>query len=154
MAKGFDIDADLIRKLADLLEETGLGEIEYESAGARVRVARPGVAAAAAPALAVPPATATPAVAAQPAPSTEISVDEHPGAVTSPMVGTVYLSPAPGEPPLVRVGDTVIVGQPLMLIEAMKTFNEIKAPCAGTVVAIAVESGQPVEYSEVLAVIE
>jgi acetyl-CoA carboxylase biotin carboxyl carrier protein len=133
MPKSFDIDTDLIRKLADLLEETGLGEIEYESAGARVRVARPG----------------SPATIASPAPPPAAALP-----VTAPMVGTVYLSPAPGEPPLVRVGDTVSVGQPLMLIEAMKTFNEVKAPLAGKLARIAVESGQPVEYGEVLAVIE
>jgi acetyl-CoA carboxylase biotin carboxyl carrier protein len=151
MPKSFDIDTDLIRKLADLLEETGLGEIEYESAGARVRVARPGSPATIA-SPAPPPAAALPVTA--PAPPVEVRHDEHPGAVTSPMVGTVYLSPAPGEPPLVRVGDTVSVGQPLMLIEAMKTFNEVKAPLAGKLARIAVESGQPVEYGEVLAVIE
>jgi acetyl-CoA carboxylase biotin carboxyl carrier protein len=149
MADTFDIDADLIRKLAGLLEETGLGEIEYEAAGARIRVARPGVAAAAPVALA--PAQAAPAAAAAPAVAVP---EEHPGAVSSPMVGTVYLAPAPGEPPLVRVGDTVSAGQPLMLIEAMKTFNEVRAPKAGTVTAILVESGQPVEYGETLAVVE
>jgi acetyl-CoA carboxylase biotin carboxyl carrier protein len=147
MGEAFDIDADLIRKLAGLLEETGLGEIEYEAGGARVRVVRPGgvaVAAPPAPVVAAPP----PQTAAAPA------AENHPGAVTSPMVGTVYLSAAPGEPPLVRVGDTVSAGQTLLLIEAMKTFNEVKAPRAGTLVSIAVDSGQPVEYGETLAVID
>jgi acetyl-CoA carboxylase biotin carboxyl carrier protein len=147
MGEAFDIDADLIRKLAGLLEETGLGEIEYEAGGARVRVVRPGgvaVAAPSAPVVAAPP----PQTAAAPA------AENHPGAVTSPMVGTVYLSAAPGEPPLVRVGDTVSAGQTLLLIEAMKTFNEVKAPRAGTLVSIAVDSGQPVEYGETLAVID
>ncbi|MEK9660255.1 MAG: biotin/lipoyl-containing protein [Alphaproteobacteria bacterium] len=148
MAEEFDIDAELIRKLADLLEETGLGEIEYEAGGARVRVARPG-AAISAPAVTVPPAGLS-TVPAAPAAAPE----EHPGAVTAPMVGTVYLSAAPGEPPLVRVGDTVAAGQPLLLIEAMKTFNEVRAPRAGKVTAIIVESGQPVEYGETLAIVE
>mgnify|MGYP002635123682 CR=1 FL=1 len=149
MAKGFDIDAELIRKLAGLLEESGLGEIEYESGGERIRVVRPG-GPAGAPTI-VAPAPAAPAATAAPVAAT---ADIHPGAVTSPMVGTVYLSPAPGEPPLVHVGDTVAAGQPLMLIEAMKTFNEVKAPRAGRLASITIESGQPVEFGEVLAVIE
>ena len=147
MAEAFDIDADLVRKLADLLEETGLGEIEYEVHGARIRVARPGTVAVAAP----PAAVAAPAAeSARPAAVPE----SHPGTITSPMVGTVYLSPAPGEPPLVRVGDTVSAGQPLMLIEAMKTFNEVKAPHGGTVYRINVINGQPVEFGELLAIVE
>lgn len=150
MPEEFDIDSDLIRKLADLLEETGLGEIEYEAGGARIRVARPGgnvvptVVAPAAP-------TGAPVMAAAPVAATP---DDHPGAVTAPMVGTVYLASAPGEPPLVRVGDTVSAGQPLLLIEAMKTFNEVRAPRAGTVSSILVESGQPVEFGETLAIID
>jgi acetyl-CoA carboxylase biotin carboxyl carrier protein len=149
MAEPFDIDADLVRKLADLLEETGLGEIEYEVGGARIRVVRPGTFAMAAPPVAV--AAAAPAAVSSPSAAVP---ENHPGAVTSPMVGTVYLSPAPGEPPLVKVGDTVSAGQPLMLIEAMKTFNEVRAPRAGTLVSITIESGQPVEYGETLALIE
>lgn len=148
MAEAFDIDAELIRKLAGLLEETGLGEIEYEAGGARIRVVRPGIVAAAPAVAAV--AAAAPATAGP----DDRPIEDHPGAVTSPMVGTAYLAPAPGEPPLVRVGDTVSAGQPLMLIEAMKTFNEVRAPRTGTVVSIAVESGQPVEFGETLAVIE
>ena len=149
MAEAFDIDAELVRKLAGLLEETGLGEIEYEVAGARIRVVRPvgGPAAPVAAAAVIPTAPTAPPVTAS-------APDDHPGAVTSPMVGTVYHSPAPGDPPLVRVGDTVTAGQPMLLIEAMKTFNEVKAPRSGTVVSIDVESGQPVEYGELLAVIE
>ena len=149
MAEPFDIDADLVRKLADLLEETGLGEIEYEVGGARIRVVRPGTVAMAAPPVAV--AAAAPAAVSSPSAAVP---ENYPGAVTSPMVGTVYLSPAPGEPPLVKVGDTVSAGQPLMLIEAMKTFNEVRAPRAGTIVSITIESGQPVEYGETLALIE
>ena len=139
----FKIDEAAVRLLAGLLEETGLGEIEYEVDDRRIRVARPSMAAPAAVAMAAP-------VAAPASPGDARLA----GAVTSPMVGTVYLSPAPGEPPLVHVGDTVAAGQPLMLIEAMKTFNEVKAPRAGRLASITIESGQPVEFGEVLAVIE
>lgn len=150
MTDPFDIDADLVRKLADLLTETGLAEIEYEVEGRRVRVARPqaGTVAVAAPAAAAPAAPA-----AQPA-ATAADPATHPGAVTSPMVGTVYLSPSPEDPPFARVGDTVSAGQTLLLVEAMKTFNEVKAPRAGTVTQIAVATGQPVEYGELLAIVE
>lgn len=150
MGDSFDIDADLIRKLAGLLEETGLGEIEFESAGARIRVARP----AAVPVTPVVASPATPSAANAPETPADAPLEAHPGAVTSPMVGTIYLSPAPGEPPLAKIGDTVAAGQPLMLIEAMKTFNEVKAPQAGKLVNVAVESGQPVEFGEILAIIE
>ncbi len=143
MSDDFDIDADLVRKLADLLSETGLAEIEYEVNGKRVRVARPQAGTAA---VAAAPVPAPAAPAADPA--------SHPGAVTSPMVGTVYLASAPGEPPFVREGAQVSAGQTLMLVEAMKTFNEVKAPTSGTVARIAVEGGQPVEYGELLAIIE
>lgn len=152
MAK-FDVDSDLVRKLASLLEETGLGEIEYEAEGQRVRVAKPAVAG---------PAPNPAANIATEAPAAPRTIDEsagppdaaaHPGAVTSPMVGTVYHSPAPGEPPFVRTGDSVTEGQTLMLVEAMKTFNEIKAARGGRVEQILVENGQPVEYGEILAII-
>ncbi len=143
MAK-FDVDSDLVHKLAALLKETGLGEIEYEAEGRRVRVALPAspVREAAAPA-------AREAIEAESAPDTA-----HPGAVLSPMVGTIYLSPAPGEPPFVRAGDQVDDGQTLMLIEAMKTFNEINSHRRGAVTRILVADGQPVEYGEVLAIID
>ena len=149
MSDPFDIDPDFVRKLADLLNETGLAEIEYEDNGKRVRVAMPGVAIAPAPVSAGAP-TAAPATAAAPAGDTAA----HPGAVTSPMVGTVYLAQAPEDPPFVKAGDAVREGQTLLLIEAMKTFNEVKAPRAGTLQSIAVASGQPVEFGEVLAIIE
>lgn len=143
----FDVDAELVRKLADLLAETGLGEIEYEADGKRIRVVRPGVAAAA-PVVAVPEPVAAVAV---PVP---VATGPHPGAVVSPMVGTVYLSSGPGEPPMVKVGQHVSEGQTVLLIEAMKVYNEIRAPRSGTVIELAVANGQPVEYGEVLAVIE
>ena len=149
MSDPFDIDPDLVRKLADLLNETGLAEIEYEDNGKRVRVAMPGVAIAPAPVSAGAP-TAAPATAAAPAGDTAA----QPGAVTSPMVGTVYLAQAPEDPPFVKAGDAVREGQTLLLIEAMKTFNEVKAPRTGTLQSIAVASGQPVEFGEVLAIIE
>lgn len=147
MSDPFDIDAELVRKLSDLLSETGLGEIEYEDGGKRIRVARPATGAVAAPAF-TPPAAEVPNTAS---PTTEAG---HPGAIASPMVGTVYLSQSPGDPPLVKPGDTVTEGQTLMLIEAMKTFNEVKAPRGGTVTEIAVTSGQPVEFGELLAIVE
>ncbi len=148
MSDNFDIDPDLVRRLADLLNETGLAEIEYEDNGKRVRVAMPGVGAVTA-AVAAPPVAA----AAAPAPGGGDAA-AHPGAVTAPMVGTVYLAQSPEDPPFVKAGDSVREGQTLLLIEAMKTFNEVKAPRAGTVQSIAVASGQPVEFGEVLAIIE
>ncbi len=148
MSDNFDIDPDLVRKLADLLNETGLAEIEYEDNGKRVRVAMPGAGAVTA-AVAAPPVAA----AAAPAPGGGDAA-AHPGAVTAPMVGTVYLAQSPEDPPFVKAGDTVREGQTLLLIEAMKTFNEVKAPRAGMVQSIAVASGQPVEFGEVLAIIE
>ncbi|MCZ6764667.1 MAG: acetyl-CoA carboxylase biotin carboxyl carrier protein [Alphaproteobacteria bacterium] len=148
----FDVDSDLVRKLAKLLVETGLGEIEYEADSQRIRVARPAPIGAAATVGAAAD-SAKPATAAEPAPGTNQEAT-HPGTVTSPMVGAVYLIPSPEDPPFITPGDSVTVGQTLMLIEAMKTFNEIKAERAGRVVSILVENGQPVEYGEPLVIIE
>ncbi len=145
----FDVDGDLVRKLAGLLEETGLGEIEFESETCRIRVARPG----AGPAVAAAPMAAVPTPAAEAAPVATVAANNDSGNVTSPMVGTIYLSPAPDEVPYVDVGDSVVAGQTLMLVEAMKTFNEIKAPKAGKIIELLVESGQPVEFGEVLAIV-
>lgn len=153
MAK-FDVDSALVRKLADLLEETGLGEIEYEADGKRIRVVQPSLAAHGGAPAATPVVTAAasaPPVAGPPPAADESS---HPGAVLSPMVGTVYLATSPDDPPLVRVGDQVHEGQTLMLVEAMKTFNEIKAGRSGALTRLLVENGRPVEYGEVLAIIE
>lgn len=149
---GFEIDSELVRKLAALLEETGLGEIEFEADGTRVRVARPGSSVVAAAPVAAAPA----APAAAPAPKAEAGGEAppKPGTVTSPMVGTVYLSAAPDEPRFASVGDQVEAGQTLMLVEAMKTFNEITAPKGGRLAELLVENGQPVEFGEALAVIE
>ena len=141
------IDPDTIRALAAVLVETGLTEIEIADKDSRIRVVRGGAVAA----TMVPVATVAPAV---PVAAAVRDVAAHPGAVMSPMVGVAYLSPEPGAPPFVSVGQQVAVGQTLMLIEAMKTFNQIKAPRAGTVTAILVQSGAPVEYGEVLIILE
>ena len=140
---------ELIKELAELLDETGLSEIEIEQKDLRIRVAKPAtniVAAAPAPLSAVE-ATPLPAATSTPTSGTE-------GAVTSPMVGTAYRAPEPGKPPFVDVGTKVAVGDTLMIVEAMKTMNHIPAPKAGTVTQILVEDGQPVEFGEPLLVIE
>lgn len=139
-------DPDLIRELAKLLDETGLSEIEIGGNENRVRVARGGTVT-----QATTPAPAPPAPAADPAPAMDAS---HPGAVTSPMVGTVYVSPEPGSPPFIQAGDAVSEGQTLMIIEAMKTMNPIRATRSGTVGRILVENGAPVEYGEVLLLLQ
>ena len=147
----FDIDGDLVRKLADLLRETGLSEIEFAEGEKRIRVTRPTasqtVAVQAAPVLAAAPAAAVAAsVSAKPV--------SHPGAVTSPMVGTAYLAAEPGGTPFVLAGDVVKAGQTIMIIEAMKVMNPIKAPRGGTVAEVLVSDAQPVEFGEVLLIIE
>ena len=138
-------DADLIRALAALLTETGLTEIEYAIGDRRIRIARvpnaPGPGTAAAPNPPAPEPARTPTV-------------EHPGAVKAPMVGTAYLAPQPGDPPFVRLGDSVTEGQPLLIIEAMKVMNQIRSPRAGRLTRVLVEDGAPVEYGEALMVIE
>jgi len=140
-----EIDAEAIRALARLLDETGLSEIEIADGDHRLRVAR-----AAAPVIAAVPG-AGPAEAVEPEPAADAS---HPGAVMAPMVGTAYLAPEPGAPPFVGVGDAVVEGQTLLIIEAMKVMNPIRAPRAGTVRRILIENGQPVEYGEVLLIVE
>ena len=138
------IDSDLIRELAAILDETGLTEIEVSDNGQGLRVSRAGTAA---PAVTV---AAAPAAAADPAPP-PAAVDTD--AVTSPMVGTVYLAPQPGDPPFVQPDDTVAQGQTLVIIEAMKVMNPIQAPRAGTVKAIMVDDAQPVEFGDPLVVL-
>jgi len=146
----FEIDADAIRKLADLMTETGLAEIELSEGDRSVRVSRAGTPVATVAAIAPPHhAEAIAAQAVSPA-----SLAGHPGAVTSPMVGTAYLQPEPEAPRFVDVGDTVRVGDTVLIIEAMKVMNPIKAPRAGTVTQILVSDGQPVEYGEPLMIIE
>jgi acetyl-CoA carboxylase biotin carboxyl carrier protein len=143
-------DSALIRELALLLDETSLTEIEIERAGLRVRVARNVSIAATLPAP-PQPAISAPVVAA---PVAVADVAKHPGAVPSPMVGTAYLASEPGAKPFVEVGSRVSVGQTLLIIEAMKTMNQIPSPRAGTVTQILVEDGQPVEFGEPLVIIE
>jgi len=153
MAKENPFDPDLVRELANMIADTGLSEIEVEKGDLRIRVARTITAAvtvaapaalAPAPVVAPPPASAEPAKPGAP----------HPGAVLSPMVGTAYRKPSPDARDFVEVGSKVQAGEKVLLVEAMKTFNEIVAPRAGTVTAIYVEDGTPVEYGEPLLVIE
>jgi acetyl-CoA carboxylase biotin carboxyl carrier protein len=142
-------DSALIRELAMLLDETNLTEIEIERAGLRVRVARNISIAASMPAGYQP---AAPAAAAGPPPVADIA--KHPGMVPSPMVGTVYWASEPGAKPFVEVGTRVAAGQTLLIIEAMKTMNQIPSPRDGTVMQILIEDGQPVEFGEPLVIIE
>lgn len=151
------LEASLIRDLAGILEQTGLTEIEIEKAGMRVRVARNIQVSTlqAFPAMHAAPMSlpaAAPSAAAAPAPAETPA--NHPGLVTSPMVGTAYVAPSPGAAPFVKVGDTVKEGQTLLIIEAMKTMNQIPAPRAGRVVQIIIKDAQPVEYGEPMMVIE
>lgn len=151
MAK-FELDTEFVRKLAQLLHETQLGEIELADGDKRVRVARQTVTVAAP--TAGPVAAAAPAAATTAAPAAEADLGKHPGAVKSPMVGTAYLASEPGKPNFVAVGDKVTAGQTLLIIEAMKTFNPIKAPKAGTVMQILVANAHPVEFGEPLMIVE
>ena len=144
------LDQDLIRQLAALLDETNLTEIELERDDFRVRVARQVTVEAP---VSIGRAAASVAVAA-PAPVAAAEAASHPGAVLSPMVGTAYRSPEPGARTFVEIGDTVAAGDTLLIVEAMKTMNQIPAPRAGRVTAILVDDGQPVEYGEPLVVIE
>jgi acetyl-CoA carboxylase biotin carboxyl carrier protein len=144
-------EQQLIRELAELLNETGLSEIEIEKSGLKIRVARTLniQSAIAAPAAASPAQAGAPAkapAAADPA--------KHPGLVKSPMVGTAYRSPEPGAPTFIEIGARVSQGDTLLIIEAMKTMNQIPAPHAGKVTAILIENGQPVEFGEPLVIIE
>jgi acetyl-CoA carboxylase biotin carboxyl carrier protein len=141
-------DPDAIRALAAVLNETGLTEIEIAEKDSRIRVVR-----AAAPAM-VGAAPATPLTVAPPTTASAPDEASHPGAVVSPMVGVAYLSPEPGAPAFVTVGQSVVAGQTLLLIEAMKTFNQIKAPKDGTVTRILAANSTPVEYGEVLLILE
>ena len=156
------VDAQLVRDLAQILQDTGLTEIEIERGELRLRLART-ITVAAAPQAAVQThviasaPVAAPALAAPAAPppaAAPPSTADHPGAIPSPMVGTAYLAAEPGAAPFIKVGDTVNAGQTLMVIEAMKTFNPIPAPRAGKIVAILIADGQPVEFGEPLVILE
>jgi acetyl-CoA carboxylase biotin carboxyl carrier protein len=147
-------DSALIRELALLLDETSLTEIEIERAGLRVRVARNISVAAAVPQAYVPAAASAPVAVAAASAAAAADPAKHPGVVPSPMVGTAYWSPEPGAKPFVEVGTKVSAGQTLLIIEAMKTMNQIPSPRAGTVTQILIEDGQPVEFGEPLMIIE
>jgi len=149
---GVTFDPAAIRELAQILRDTDLTEIELVENDSRIRVARQIVVQTVA-------SVAAPAAAALPPPAPVATLDAtpdaaHPGAVTSPMVGVAYLAPEPGSAPFVTLGARVAQGQTVLLIEAMKTFNQIRAPKAGTVTRILVDSGSPVEYGEPLMIIE
>ena len=154
-----NVDTALIETLAELLQRTGLTEIELAEGDSRIRVARQ-----AQPLIAsVPPASLAPATAAANAspstlgaaqPVTGAMPERHPGAVHAPMVGTVYLTPEPGAPPFADVGTDVREGQTLLIIEAMKVMNPIRAPRSGRVARVLVSNGDPVEYGELLLIIE
>jgi acetyl-CoA carboxylase biotin carboxyl carrier protein len=156
-AKTTSAEGQMIRELAELLNNTGLTEIEIEKSGLKIRVAKTISIAAAVPqsyaAVAAPPAGVAPGDAKQSLPASG-DLSKHPGAVKSPMVGTAYRSPEPGAPTFCEVGSKVNQGDTLLIIEAMKTMNQIPAPRAGTVKAILIENAQPVEYGEPLIILE
>ena len=144
-------DTALVKALADILDEAGLAELEYETADLSVRLSRVSSAAPIAPVAAVATPAAAPAAASA---ADSADAASHPGAVTSPMVGTVYVAPEPDAPSFIEVGGTVKKGQTLLIVEAMKVMNPITAPADGTVKQIFVQNAQPVEFGEVLVVIE
>ena len=153
MAPKAPVDHDLIRELARLLDETGLTEIEIEQEGLRIRVGRQAIAAPSS----VPVTPVPPPPLAAPAPAAlDVAADpmKHPGMVTSPMVGTAYLAPEPGARRFVDIGTAVKAGDTLLIVEAMKTMNQIPAPRAGKIIQILIEDGQPVEFGEPLMIIE
>ena len=152
-AKFSSEDSALIRELALLLDETSLTEIEIERAGLRLRVARNISVATSVPVAVAAPAAPMP-VAGAPVAAAATDLAKHPGVVPSPMVGTAYWAPEPGAKPFIEVGSRVTAGQTLLIIEAMKTMNQIPSPRAGTVTQILVGDGQPVEFGEPLMIIE
>ena len=154
---GMNIDSKLVRELAELLNETGLTEIEVEDDDRKIRVARGGMVASSAPApVAAPapaPVAATPAAPAPAPAASEAPADDHGDAIKSPMVGTAYLAPEPEAPNFVKVGDSVKEGDTLLIVEAMKVMNPITADKSGTVKAILIDNAQPVEFDQPLVVI-
>jgi len=151
---GGAIDPRLVEALAEIAVRQGLAEIEIRQKGLRIQVSRQIAAPAASASVAAAPVVPTPALAPTGAQSPEAAAVEQAGAVRSPMVGTIYLRAEPGAPPFIEVGSVVAQGDRLMLVEAMKTFNDIVAPRGGTVTAILVGDGDPVEYGEPLLIIE
>jgi acetyl-CoA carboxylase biotin carboxyl carrier protein len=150
------INSDAIRELAKILDETGLTEIEVAEGDSAIRVSRGGtvMASAPAPSMNYMNMSSDPTMPQQPNMSSDTVAHSHPGAVTSPMVGTVYLQGEPGAPPFVSKGSSVKAGDTLVIIEAMKVMNPIKAEKSGTITHIMVSDGEPVEYGDVLVVIE
>jgi acetyl-CoA carboxylase biotin carboxyl carrier protein len=151
---GMRIEADLVRQLAELLNQNALTEIEVVDGDRRIAVRREVTVAHAAPVSVAPPAAAPAGQAAAPAPAAEVPPAQHPGAVKSPMVGTVYLSAEPGSKPFVSPGDSVREGDTLVIVEAMKVMNPIVATRAGTVRQILVVDAQPVEFDQPLVIVE
>jgi acetyl-CoA carboxylase biotin carboxyl carrier protein len=151
-ASAAGLEPELVRELAAILRDTGLSEIEIERGDLRVRISNAGSGGTFVPH--APAHAPAPAVAAPAPPPPPADLRTHPGAVTSPMVGTAYLSAKPDEPAYVKIGDMVSEGQTLMVVEAMKTFNPIPAPRAGRLTQILIANEQPVEYGQPLAIIE
>lgn len=152
---GMNVDTALVRELAELLNETGLTEIEVEDDDRKIRVARGGAVAAvaAAPVAAPAAAPAAASVAAPAAAPAAPAAEDHAGALKSPMVGTAYLAPEPGAANFIKVGDSVAEGDTLLIVEAMKVMNPITADKAGTIKSILIENAQPVEFDQPLVVI-
>ena len=144
-------EASFVKELADILDQAGLAELEYETEAVAIRLSR---VTAAAPVAAAPVATAAPAAIAEPVAEIPANPADHPGAVKSPMVGTVYTAPEPDAPAFITEGATVTAGQTLFIVEAMKVMNPITAPKAGTVVKIFVQNAQPIEFGEALVIVE
>ena len=144
-------EASFVKELADILDQAGLAELEYETEAVAIRLSR---VAAAAPVATAPVAAAAPAAIAEPAAELPANPADHPGTVKSPMVGTVYTAPEPDAPAFITEGATVTAGQTLFIVEAMKVMNPITAPKAGTVVKIFVQNAQPIEFGEALVIIE
>ena len=158
MTRTFKVDSDAVRQLADILVETHLSEIEYEDEGRRIRVARKisiDVLSTAAPTVAaLQPSVGMTKSEASPSTEGKSDYSTHPGLVKSPLVGTAYMAAEPGAAPFVSVGDTVTIGQTLLIVEAMKVMNPIKASKAGRVTQVFVQDSAPVEFSEPLMIIE
>ena len=144
-------EASFVKELADILDQAGLAKLEYETAAVAIRLSR---ATAAAPVAAASVAAAVPVAITEPVAELPANPADHPGAVKSPMVGTVYTAPEPDAPAFITEGATVTAGQTLFIVEAMKVMNSITAPKAGTVVKIFVQNAQPIEFGEALVIIE
>ena len=143
-------EASFVKELADILDQAGLAELEYETEAVAIRLSRVTTAAP----VATAPAAAAPAAIAEPAAELPANPADHPGTVKSPMVGTVYTAPEPDAPAFITEGATVTAGQTLFIVEAMKVMNPITAPKAGTVVKIFVQNAQPIEFGEALVIVE